>query len=147
MPAPGSLKPALSSEIVRPRCAAALVEHGAQAPSEPVHLIEQMQDQGHALVVDAEIVFQLPNERRAGQVDLAEGPLRFALRDQPSRRDPGFNRLVPDARTNDQLVDGDHASLSKCWRGFSSCPPDQPRTKASSSGSGRCGSRTLRVTY
>src|SRR5271165_2816124 len=47
-----------------------------QRPSEPVHLVDEMQDHVEPLVVDPHIVLKVADETRAREVHLGVGPLR-----------------------------------------------------------------------
>jgi hypothetical protein len=70
-----------------------------------MHLIDQVQNDRHAFLVHAEIVAQISDELRARKVHFRERQLGIRLRgDDPSGRDPGFQRAMLEARPQQELL-------------------------------------------
>ena len=64
------------------------LQRAVHAPAQAMELIEKMQDQGDAFVVDAEILLQFPDQLRAREIDVGKDQFRVPLRDEPSGGDP-----------------------------------------------------------
>src|SRR5258708_7927644 len=119
-----------------------LVEYPAQA----VHLIHQMKDDVDAVVVDAEIGFQVPDEMCPRNVHVGEVRAGGGLLwNEPPLFEPEIQRLHLEARTAQELLPvHDHDVLSS--RGLNAFPLSQFEMNASSSGSGGLGKTTLSLT-
>src|SRR5690242_18776192 len=61
-----------------------LVQELVHAAAQAMHLVDEVQDDRDAFVVDPEIVAQIADQDRAREVDLGKSQLRLALRHQPS---------------------------------------------------------------
>jgi hypothetical protein len=60
--------------VARPSWAPAgahLVDEVAHAPAQAVHLVDEVQDDRDAFVVDAEVLAQVADQLRAGEIDVA----------------------------------------------------------------------------
>src|SRR5262249_26479262 len=64
-----------SSLICLACIAARSLEQALQTPPQAVHLVDQMQDDGDAFIIDAEILTQIANELCARQIDVGEHQL------------------------------------------------------------------------
>src|SRR5260370_11319139 len=119
-----------------------LLERSAQT----VELIHQMKDDVDALVVDAEIGFQVPDEMCPRNVDVGEAHSGGSLLwNEPPLLEPEIQRLHLEARTGQELLlVHDHDVLSS--RGLNALPLSQFETNASSSGSGGLGKTTFSLT-
>src|ERR1700684_2601237 len=96
-------------------------------------LIDQMENDVDALIVDSEIAFQIPDQTRAGNVGI--GKARFGVglsRNEPLLFDPELQRLGLNARRGQKfLLVHDHDGLPS--RGSNALPLVQFDTNASSS--------------
>src|SRR5271156_5262092 len=109
-------------------------------------LIDEMENNVDALVVDSEIAFQVLDQTRSSNVGI--GKARFDIdlsRNEPLLLDPEFQRRCLDARRGQKfLLAHDHDRLPS--RGLNSLPLVQLDTNASSSGSGDFGKTTFSFT-
>src|SRR5438477_617696 len=67
--------PAPSSFVGWPSARVHFVEQTLHAPAQAVHLIDEMQDDRDAFIVDAEVLTQIANELGAREVDVGEHQL------------------------------------------------------------------------
>src|SRR5580704_19492322 len=106
-------------------------------------LIDEMENNVDALIVDSEVAFQIPDQTRSSNVGI--GKCRFGVgssRNEPLLLDPEFQRPCLDARRGQKfLLAHDHDGFPS--RGLNSLPLVQFDTNASSSGSGDFGKTTL----
>ena len=60
-----------------------------------MHLVDQVQNDRDGLVIDAEILTQVVNELRSGEVDVGEHGLGVGLRrNEPAGGDPCLQRVL-----------------------------------------------------
>ena len=115
-------------------------------PAQTVELIDEMENDVDAFVIDSEIAFQIADEMcprnvRVGEV-CASGRL---LWNEPPLLEPELQRLHLETRTGQELLlVHDHDVLSS--RGLNAFPLSQFETNASSSGSGGLGKTTFSLT-
>src|SRR5258707_4914907 len=115
--------PSPSSFAGRPSARVHFVEQTLHAPAQAVHLIDEMQDDRDAFIVDAEVLTQIANELRARDVDVGEHQLRLGLRrNEPAGRDPGFERAMLEAGAGQKLLKPDHSNLPMPAGEFSVSP-------------------------
>src|SRR5262249_50546013 len=111
-----------------------------------MELIEEMKDDVHAFIVDAEIGLQIPDQPCPCNVHVRE--VRSDARliwNEPALLKPVFQRLRLEACICQKLLlVHDHDALSS--RGLNVFPLSQLETNASSSGSGDLGRTTLSLT-
>src|SRR5258707_11371233 len=121
--------PSPSSFAGRPSARVHFVEQTLHAPAQAVHLIDEMQDDRDAFIVDAEVLTQIANELRARDVDVGEHQLRLGLRrNEPAGRDPGFERAMLEAGADQKFLNRDHSSPPMPAGGFVFSPlPPPPR--------------------
>src|SRR6516164_2488490 len=82
------------------------------APAQSVQLIDEVKNHRDAVIVHAEVLAQIADELRAGEIDVRERKLGVGLRrDQPSGGDPGLQRAVIEASAYQEFLRGDHSSL------------------------------------
>src|SRR6185295_2417145 len=118
----------------------------AECAAQAVQLIDQVEDDADALVVDADVALQVLDQAHPGEIDLGELlQTLLGARGQPAGRHPGFQHIGLDACADEKLaVFHAHASI---WRGLSLSAGRHCAMNFSSSGSGLAGSITLSVTY
>src|SRR5262249_46594378 len=98
--------------VGRPSAGVHFVEQALHAPAQAVHLIDEMQDDRDAFIVDAEVFTQIANELSAREVDVGEHQLRLGLRrNEPAGRDPGVQRAMLEAGADQKFLNRDHSSL------------------------------------
>src|SRR5215472_6776530 len=101
-----------SSFVGRSAAGVHFIEQALHAPAQAVHLIDEMQDDRDAFIVDAEVLAQIVNELGAREVDVGEHQLRLGLRgNEPAGRDPGFERAMLQAGADQKFLNRDHSSL------------------------------------
>src|SRR5262245_11957479 len=89
-----------------------------------MHLVDEMQDDRDALIVDAEILAQIANELSPRKVDVIEHELGLGLRrDQPAGGDPGLEGSMLHAAAKQEFLNGDHVTPPGAGGGFAPCPP------------------------
>src|ERR1700676_733125 len=111
-----------------------------------MQLIEQMQNDGDALVVDPKIAFEIRDQPRPRQIGVKKNKCLSACeRHEPLRFDPGIQRRSIKMRSGDELL-GLHRHTPIDCRGLYSTGC-QPATNASSFGSGFSGSISISLTY
>src|SRR5260221_3714480 len=114
--------------------------------TQSVQLIEQMQDDGHALVVHAEIQPEILDQPRPREVGLGKKScLSAGQRHQPLCLDPGIQRRSVKMRSGDELLGLHHHTPMDC-RGLYSTGCHSA-TNASSFGSGFSGSISISLMY
>ncbi|GCC46330.1 hypothetical protein chiPu_0030471, partial [Chiloscyllium punctatum] len=108
-----------------------------------MQLIDQMQDDVDALVVDAEIALEVPDQMRARHIGVGEADVVSGLlRNQPLLLDPEFQGLHLETRIDEELLLVHGAPSSRGLKPLRS----QFDTNASSAGSGPLGRTTLSLT-
>jgi hypothetical protein len=119
-----------------------LLERAAQA----VDLIHEMKDDIDALVVDPEIVFEIPDEPRPRNVHVGEGHSgRGPIWNQPLLLDPEIQYLHLQTRASQELLPV-HAHDVMSSRGLNIFPFSHVEMNASSSGSDVFGKTTFSLT-
>src|SRR5262249_52222571 len=104
--------PARSSCVGRPSAGAHFVEQALPAPAQAVHLIDEMQDDRDAFIVDAEGLAHIANELGAVEVDVEKLEFRLGWGgNEPARRDPGFERAMLEASADQKFLNRDHSNL------------------------------------
>src|SRR5262245_25609761 len=101
-----------SSFVGWPSAGVPFPEQSLHAPAQAVHLIDEMQDDRDAFIVDAEVLTQIANELGAREVDVGKHQLRFGLRrNEPAGRDPGFEPAMLQVGANQKFLNRDHSNL------------------------------------
>src|SRR5262249_27387531 len=118
----------------------------AQHLAQPVHLIDEIENDRDRLFVDAHVVLEVADEVRACEIGVGEiGRVLVAPRHQPAGFHPGLEHGLFDPGRKQKFARA-HGHVPVDWRA-PACAARHCAMSFSSSGSGSSGNITLSVTY